>query len=481
MRGKIAAVFALVVVVVGLLGYTLTRATLGDAAAQPSEAPRALAAADRLELEGLLLERWLTAYAVTPKLREPFIAGDPKARPESARQAADQVKEMLAANAEIGAAGVTLVVLVDKTGLVLSRNASPLMRGDNLASIYPRFKDGLTKGVTGSDVWVNHKRSEQMLVSWAIVRDADGSILGALAVGTALNDERLANVGARTSGRMLVAAVAAQGGVDVIAKSSGTPDEVSTSMAKSPAKEALTQALGSTQVIDVGGLPPGYAAASHVVGTYGDGHQLVVASVAKLQAPAMIGSLLWPAIGATLLGLVLVAVGAYLLDAYISRPISEIEDGLLAIINGKTDRRFEIEHAELGGLVFRLNSLLNQLFGIQEDETDDQGRPSRAPAAASFSDALEVDERMAGLSADEHEDAPALRAEAPEVYYGRIFEEYIQAKKSLGDPVDHITKEGFIQRIMVSENEMGEKHGKPVRFKVEVRGKEIVLAAVPLA
>ena len=36
-----------------------------------------------------------------------------------------------------------------------------------------------------------------------------------------------------------------------------------------------------------------------------------------------------------------------------------------------TDVRFEIEHAELGGLVFRLNSLLNQLMGVQEDDTDE--------------------------------------------------------------------------------------------------------------
>ena len=53
-------------------------------------------------------------------------------------------------------------------------------------------------------------------------------------------------------------------------------------------------------------------------------------------------------------------------------PDRRLEEGLLAILNGKTDLRFEIEHAELGGLVFRLNSLLNQLMGVQEDDTDDE-------------------------------------------------------------------------------------------------------------
>ena len=169
-----------------------------------------------------------------------------------------------------------------------------------------------------------------------------------------------------------------------------------------------------------------------------------------------------------------------MLDAYISRPISEMEDGLLAIMNGRTDLRFEIEHAEFGGLVFRLNSLLNQLFGVQEDETDEQGRPSRAPAASSFQDALSVDERMAALSADDHADAAALRDEAEDTYYPRLFQEYIAAKTSLGDPVDHITEEAFTARIKVSEAETTAKHGKPVRYKLEVRGREVVLLAVPL-
>ena len=77
-------------------------------------------------------------------------------------------------------------------------------------------------------------------------------------------------------------------------------------------------------------------------------------------------------------------LGGFLLGNYLSRPIEELEEGLLAILNGKTDLRFEIEHAELGGLVFRLNSLLNQLMGVQEDDTDEEGRPSRPPAASDF-------------------------------------------------------------------------------------------------
>jgi hypothetical protein len=84
--------------------------------------------------------------------------------------------------------------------------------------------------------------------------------------------------------------------------------------------------------------------------------------------------------GVTALGLLLVGVGGVLLGNFIQRPVSELEEGLLAIINGKTDLRFQIEHPDLGGLVFRINSLLNALMGVPEDTTDDEGRPS-VPAA----------------------------------------------------------------------------------------------------
>jgi hypothetical protein len=295
-------------------------------------------------------------------------------------------------------------------------------------------------------------------------------------VGTALNDERLTNASEKTSGKMLAGGVKDGDKLDIVAKSNGLPAEIIAAMTSSPAKDAALQALATGQVVDLGGLPREYIASARALEGYGNGRRLVLISVVHLSAPAIISGLMLPALGATLLGLILVVAGAWVLDNYISRPISEIEDGLLAIMNGRTDRRFEIEHAELGGLVFRLNSLLNQLFGVQEDETDDQGRPSRAPAASSFQDAHSVDERtMSGDVAD-----PALRDEPAESYYRRIFDEYISAKRSLDDPTEGITLAAFVERIQASEREMQDKHGKPVRYKIEVRGREVVLLAVPL-
>lgn len=480
MRGKLIAVFAVVVLVVGGLSYALTRATLGDLTTS-GETPRALAGASaQLQVDGLVVERWLAGQVASPKLREPFNAGTESARFEGARVNADKLREAAVKSPELAALSIQLVCIVDKNGKVLARNGNALMRGDDLGGIYPALKETLLKGGTGSDVWVNRTRNEQMLASYAAIREADGTIIGGVVLGTALNDERLTTASGKTSGRMLVAAVKDGDKLEMVASSNGVTPELVTAITASPAKDGAFQALATGQVIDLGGMPREWAASARALEGYGTGRRLVLVSMVKLSAPAILSSLMGPALGATLVGLILVIAGAWFLDAYISKPISEIEDGLLAIMNGRTDRRFEIEHAELGGLVFRLNSLLNQLFGVQEDETDAEGRPSRAPESASFSDALEVDERMAAVGADDVADAKALHEEPADSYYRRTFDDYIAGKRSLGDPVDHITLPAFVERISASEKELAEKHGKPVRYKVEVRGKEVVLLAVPL-
>jgi hypothetical protein len=481
MRAKIIAVFTVVVLVVGVLSYALTRAALGDLGA-PREAHRALAAASaKLELEGLVLERWLSGHVADPKVVEPFNAGTRPARAEGATSAANAIRDAAASAPELSGISPALVVLVDRQGVVLGRNGSALMRGDDLGAVYPALKAAIEKGVTGSDVWVSRARSEQLLASYAPVRDAEGKVVGALAVGTSLNDERLTSTSERTSGNALVVALREGAALDVVARSNGAPADALAALAASPAKDGAMQALTSGQIVDLVGLPSEYLASSAPVAGYGDGRRAVLISVSKVKAAEIVGALAWPTLGATLIGLLLVAIGAHLLDLYLSRPIAELEDGLLAIMNGRTDLRFEIEHAELGGLVFRLNSLLNQLFGVQEDDTDEQGRPSHAPTATSFQHALEVDERMAAAGPGDTDGARALRDEPEQAYYERIFREYLEAKRSLGDPTDHVVRSEFVARIMASERDLAQRHGRPVRYKVEVRGREVVLLAVPLA
>ncbi len=149
------------------------------------------------------------------------------------------------------------------------------------------------------------------------------------------------------------------------------------------------------------------------------------------------------------------------------------------ILNGQTDKRFELDHAELGGLAFRIDQLLNQLMGVEEDNTDDEGRVSKAPTAANFGDALSVDKSGHSSGASDI-DAAKLANEPTDAYYARLYREYIVAKKALGEQVDHITDAAFKSRIQGMEQDASSKQGRPVRYHVQSNGREVVLLAVPL-
>lgn len=479
MRLKIIAVFSLIVIVLGGLIYALSVASVGKVS-NADQAPRALqGAVVQLEVEGLATERWLAGKVNDAAVREPFVAGTANARGEQATAIANKIRDAAASAPELLGVQPAIVMLVDQNGVVLGRNNSTLMRGDDLSKTYASLKTALASGAPMSDVWVTKARNEQLFASFVPVRGDDGKVIGGVVFGSSLNDERLNSASDKTSGHPLLIAVKGENGIDVIAKSSKIDGSMVAVATKPPASEVLEKALSATEDRDIPGFPAGYTAKGRALEGYGDGKRAVVVAIVPPPSNGAGLSLLWPALGASLLGILLVVIAGVFLDAYISRPVAEIEDGLLAIMNGQTTRRFEIVHAELGGLVFRLNSLLNQLFGVTEDDTDEEGRPSTAPTSRAFSEALAVDESMAEAGTATAE-SQALRAEPDDQYYGRIHEEYVRAKRSIGDPTDHIKRDEFIGRIMASEREMGQKHGKPVRYKVEVKDREVILIAIPL-
>ena len=373
------------------------------------------------------------------------------------------------------------MALVDANGVVLGRNGTNLMRGEDVGAGHPSLKEAISKGVTASDVWADAKSSELMLVSFAPVREDDGHVLGLLVLGTALNDGRLQQTSDLTSGRALILGIPAGQNLDLKAKSNAVTSALLGAVGQSPLKDAALATVASGQGALLAGGPSEFLLTAAPLSGYGDGRRALLIAVGPASLIENINTLLWPVFAVAALGILLVVAGGYLLGNYISRPIEEIEEGLLAILNGRGDLRFEIEHPDLGGLVFRLNSLLNQLMGVQEDDTDDEGRPSRPPSAADFTEALAVDERSIGASNVDAGLVAALRAEPPDAYYRRLFKEYIDAKRGLGEQVSHISEATFTGKIRSSEAEMRDKHGKDVRYRVEVRGREVVLLAVPLS
>jgi hypothetical protein len=322
---------------------------------------------------------------------------------------------------------------------------------------------------------VNRSRNEQLLASFAVVRDDKGKILGAVVLGTAIDEGRLSTISDIGSGGPIALVTEVAGKIEIVAKSRNAPSEGVASVTKDDFKPGYQKAVGSARPIDLHGTNETLMTAGNGLAGYGDSKRAVVVGFAPVAMFGDLNNLLLPIFGATAVGIVLAIVGAILLGGYISQPIVALEEGLLAIINGDTNRRFELEHAEVGGLVSRINTLLDTLMGVEEDTTDAQGRPSQAPSAANFRDAMGIDGGQKGDPG-----AAALRNEPADAYYQRLFDEYIQAKRTIGDPVDHITKDVFVQRIQSNEQDTSQRQGKRVRFRVELQGREVKLIAVPL-
>ena len=483
MRWKIIVVNAGILILVGLLTYVLLATSLREVVANPTERKREVeqalrAASAQLSLDALRMERWLEQQAVLDSTRAVYSVSSPEARSESATVEANRLRDAAASEPAFAKMAPTLVLFVDEQGVGLGRNGSALMRGDNLLTVYPGLAETLKNGATGSAVWLNRQRQEQMLVSYAAIQSETGKRFGALVVGTPLNDERLARTSDLTSGHALLFAVVSDKGTEVLADSNNASSEVMAAASSPNVAAAVKTALSSGAVVhaDAPNLDEVFGAVP--VSGYAEQNGVLISAV-----PASLGgnvsSMLWPVLAVSALGLVLVVIGGTLLGNYIAGPVSELEDGLLAIINGNSDLRFQLEHDELGGLVFRINSLLNALMGVAEDTTDEQGRPSYAPRAQDFQEALAVDESAVAGQADPSV-AATLAQEPADKYYRRLFDEYIAAKRQLGDPVDHITPAAFQAKIQASESEMAQKHGRPVRYQVELRGNGVVLNAVPL-
>jgi hypothetical protein len=475
MRFKIIAVNAMIVLVVGILSFVIMRTALVQATSNQevltADAKRDVqGAAAKLQLDALRTERWLRTKAAEPATSEPFSKGAQSAKGDAATKRCNDLVNQMKSDPIFEGNVPTFAALVDANGKILGRNGTDQTRGEDVNATYPGLKATLKDGRAGSDVAV----VEKTLASYVGVYDEKNQLVGAFLVGKPLNDA-LSHVSEATTGRAL--ALVSPDTMEITARSA-----TSSAAMDAPVKQASdiikkTLSAGHADVTKSGDL----LVAAAPLESLGDGKRAVLVAAAPASMIDNPTALAAPVLGATALGIVLVLIFGWLLGNYITRPIAILEEGLLAILNGQADKRFELEHAELGGLAFRIDQLLNQLMGVEEDTTDAEGRVSHAPSAAHFTDAMSVDDkRMEGEGTLDPESVARLSGEASPAYYARIYREYIAAKKALGEGTDHITEVAFATRIQGMERDAAAKYGRPVRYQVQARNKEVVLLAIPL-
>lgn len=481
MRLKLIAGNLVIVLLVGLGSYLVVRAgllaelsrRLEDGIGDDSEL-----FARSWRANGARLAEGVSNRAASDPVRNAFSASGQAKRRRRAFNAAQDVSKWFQNPARGRHERPHIVVVTDETGRVIARDTDQnRMFGEPLLSQVPVLRSVLKRGTPRYGVW---RHGDKLLqVGAAAVRNDQGGVVGALLVGYDLSNGFAQGEAAPIGHDLLFVTP------DRI-YSTSTSVEVRNALQKalySPPLDAETKAALQGKPIlpwtatlagnEYVGMTAALPMASGVEAGY-----VVLANRAKYTELAGVATMiLW----FTLLGLIGVAIYGYIIANNIMEPIEQMEDDLLAVINGRSDVRLEVETPELGGLSYRVNQLINLFTGVAEE--DDEGRAvtsSGAWKAVSVS-GPEPSARLgsAGPAQSDDPEAAALAALPESEYYAQLYQNYIAAKHSVGEDATNVLEERFVERIRGNAAHLVKKHGaRMVRFKVETIGGQVNLKPV---
>ena len=493
MRLKIIAGNLVAVLLLGLVSYAVVS---GDLKQQLASKVLAQIGNDQMLLErslrasGLEFVNLVKQRAGDADMLAVFGALDEPGRRTRAFDAAERTAAWMGDPAR-GARGTPdMVVIADDSGKVLARNSDRnRMYGMKLAEALPAARLTLQDGDARHDVWIKADEGKLLQLGVASIRGAGGQISGILVVGYDLSNGLASSEGKRLGGREVAFLI------DDKMYSTSAPEQLARDLRSylfGPAK-AATEAAMNGQVSSpwVATLAGGEYAG--VLAPLPGSRSAKVAYLvlnSRSAAASMVGDATKIILALTLVfSLVVIAYG-FMLGNSIVRPIEEIEEGVLAVINGNTELRLETNNPELGGLAYRINQLLNVFTGVQESMDEDEQGGSTVhqqdwkdsafsdgqPAAAGPAAAAGVAGSTEPL--DDPQLAAKLSAEGEAAYYTRVFAEYVAAKKDVGETIN-IPEDRFTQRLKGNETALAKKHEvKAVRFVVQKSGNQVVLQPV---
>ncbi len=419
--------------------------------------------------------------ADTRDVRGVFLALDENSRRARAHEQANNIAAWFQDPARGRGGMPEVVALTDETGRVLARNQDPnRMNGRSLVAEIPTIREVLN-GSAEHDAWLKTDESKVLQVAMAPVRNDEGGVIGVLLVGYDISNG-LARRESELLGRE-VAFITEDGvysssldqavvGALQTKLSGDLQSVVQAALAGTPSAPFNAELAGEEWVGVVAPLPqtPSIPIAFAVLGNRSA--EMAPAAVAKVILVLMA------------VGLLFVIVYGFTIGTAFLRPLEEIEEGVLTVINGRTDFRIDIESAEFGGLAYRINQLINVFTGVAE--TDEDGRsaapgpgawdgPAGGPVAGAGAPAAGAGDPSNGDAAL----AEQLAAEPEEQYEQRIYDEYVAAKQAAGEDVSNIPKDRFLGRLRKNAEALTKKHGcRMVRFQVETRGSQVILRPI---
>lgn len=480
MRLKIILGNLLIVLGVGLSSYFLIRNVLIEEATNE--------VSSRIGDEATQLERsWRLSVMdfvdyVRDRAEEPTVrtslGSSGSSRRTRVHEAANEIADWFSDPARGRGRLPNMVVMIDATGHVVARDGDPNRMHDKyLPKEVPAVEAAITNGEIGHDLWLRDGKVLQIAV--APIRIDERGIVGALLVAYEIS-KKLAENEKKVIGRD-VAFIYKDG---VYSSSMSTEDTAALQKAlEGPLKSATSAALAgqkrATWTHDLGtdhwtGIVGPLAKTGSVPAAY-----IVAGNQSEASAVASRANIILILTGLAALLAILYGFGV---GTSFVKPVEEIEEGVLAIINGNVNHRLETESSEFGGLAYRINQLVNVFTGVPEGEGDDgqwgtqdsvMQTDAESPAAASTGGG------SGGGAVDDPAVAAKLAAVPEAEYLTKVYKDYVSAKQAAGEDVSNITEDRFTQRLVRNAQSLQKRHGcKEVRFQVESNGGHVVLKPV---
>lgn len=482
MRLKIIGGNLVFVLLVGLGSYFYVKDTLTteltDLARGQMEEDRQLV--DRSwRLEAYEFTELVRDRAAQPELSNVFRALDEDGRRTRAYERANGIAAWFQDPLRMGSAP-DIVCVVDETGRVVARDGDiNRMNGNVLTQSVPRLSEVLSSGEAVHDAWFKEDENKLFHVGMAPIRNDGGGVIGGLVVGYDISNA-LAEREARLIGRdvafvygdsvyssSLEQATAGALGSYLFGDGRGATEGAFNGQVSAPFELMVGKDHWSGVVASVPATP------SVAIG------YVVLANETAAIAPVAVANVI---LMLMIVGVLLVLVYGFVIGGSLMRPLEEIEEGILTVINGRTDFRIDVASDEFGGLAYRVNQLINMFTGVEE--TDSEGHTIAhaehfEPVSSTQASAAGGGGGSKDGSVDDTDAAAKLASEPEADYHERIYAEYVAAKQGVGEDVSNIPKDKFILRLQKNAANLTKKHQcRMVRFQVQTKGSQVILRPV---
>lgn len=367
------------------------------------------------------------------------------------------------------------VAIVDLKGAVVVSD-SPLPDSDDLKSRFKAVAAALERGQVSKDVWNYGKNTVRVGV--APVLDESSMPRGAAIVAYAVNDkeavqhaEALGTDVVFFSGDRIVASSFRRQVVDDLGKQEELKKIVAEALAGKRTRPRMVTVNGDDYVAGAVPTPLNFEDRS-------SGALLMTSPDFARDAAGLgaVRAIIW-ALGA---GAIVIALLAMLVTSrLILHQSDDIEIGVTEIINGDVDYMFKPVGADLDGLANNLNVMLARLLG--RPEPGEEGLEEGSPAKVMLDEIEGQSAEAAGARMSSDPDVVALAREPEADYYRRTFEEYVAARRSVGESIEGVTFESFSAKLRLNEANLKKKYNcKAVRFRVQTKGNQVSLKPVPI-